>query len=341
MKSFRIFLTLTLVGSNAYAKNSKLLNLERELRNKENFIQKISAEITDIENNVGSVNLEYLDKVKIIENLENKINTIEYELDLNAKNISKEYRLSKRALNNYLIERVDNSYENEEIREKIFLSLLQKKLKKLNEIQEQNSNLLSSLNKIEEKLSDAKQEEVKIYDEIVELENTKKEKGQKYISLLEEKNKLADEVEKLILSTKTIKKQKKTANIISKNKFILPLSDYLNIKKDKKGLSFSYKDVVPLHSPANGIVVYAGELSNYGKIIMINHGEDIISVLLGDFSLKLKKGVKVNQGQIVGYTVPSSVDNKTVYFEIRKENKVQNATAWYSNLNFQKKITKI
>ena len=57
--------------------------------------------------------------------------------------------------------------------------------------------------------------------------------------------------------------------------------------------------------------------------MMIDHGNQTRSVLLGHFLPKLKKGQAVRQGQILGYTRGRELVEK-LYFEVRKKNLAQN-----------------
>lgn len=335
MKSFALILSLLFLG-NGHARNASLKKMQRDLRNKENLIEKLKVEITNIEENVGSTNIEYLDKVKKIEGIEIQIKNIQTDLKRNAQRNSEEYSLSRVALNNYLIERLDDEYENEEVREKLYAEVLAEKLKALEEVQETSAKLLTSLSSLEKSLGESKTTEDIIYQKIVELENLKKEKGQKYISLLEEKNKLQDQVDKKVIKQRA-KGKKKRKQVVTKADFALPIQSYVDVIQDKKGITFSYNEVSPLQAPNDGVVVYAGQLSSYGKVLMIDHGKNIRSVLLGDFSIKLSKGEKVKKSQILGYTTPVIGENNKLYFEIRKENKVQNARNWFKNLEVKRK----
>jgi len=57
---------------------------------------------------------------------------------------------------------------------------------------------------------------------------------------------------------------------------------------------------------------------------MIDHGKDIRSVILGDINLKVKKGDLLDANGLVGYTNVDLGLTKSLYYEIRKNNKAQN-----------------
>jgi septal ring factor EnvC (AmiA/AmiB activator) len=105
---------------------------------------------------------------------------------------------------------------------------------------------------------------------------------------------------------------------------MLPLRNYLSYKGSSKGMTFKYKKVAPVHATERGKIVYSGELSSYGKVIMIDHGHDIRSVILGDLNIKATKGSVVKKGDILGYVNSDAGITKTLYYEVRKKNIAQN-----------------
>ncbi len=108
---------------------------------------------------------------------------------------------------------------------------------------------------------------------------------------------------------------------------IPPLESFVNYKSGDKGVTFKYESRAPIKASAGGKVVYAGELASYGKVVMIDHGQEIRSVILGDIQIKASKGDQVKQGQILGYTLAEPGLKKSLYYEVRKKNVAQNTIA--------------
>ena len=79
-------------------------------------------------------------------------------------------------------------------------------------------------------------------------------------------------------------------------------------------------EISPIKAPSSGKVVYTGELASYGNIIMIDHGQDVRSVIFGDMKIKANKGDLVEKSQILGYTMADPGIEKSLYYEIRKKN---------------------
>ena len=64
--------------------------------------------------------------------------------------------------------------------------------------------------------------------------------------------------------------------------------------------------------------MYQGTLSNFGNVVMIDHGKETRSIILGKFIPKLSKGAVVKAGDVVGYTRDSRNQEEKLYFEVRK-----------------------
>lgn len=102
------------------------------------------------------------------------------------------------------------------------------------------------------------------------------------------------------------------------------MDEYTGMEFDKKGVTFKYKGRKPVMSTASGKIIYQGTLSNFGNVIMIDHGKETRSIILGKFVPKISKGAIVRTGDILGYTRNSRNQEEKLYFEVRQKNKVQN-----------------
>ncbi len=108
-------------------------------------------------------------------------------------------------------------------------------------------------------------------------------------------------------------------------RFGLPLEQVSAVSPSEKGVTLSFNRLQALRAPRAGRVVYNGELASYGKVLMIDHGGDIRTVLLGRFRSPLQKNAQVAEGDTLGYT---DQDTDTLYFEVRKKNVAQKTIHW-------------
>ena len=75
----------------------------------------------------------------------------------------------------------------------------------------------------------------------------------------------------------------------------------------------------PIHAAADGIVIMAGWYGGYGKVVMIQHGNDIVSLYGHNDKVLVNDGDVVRQGQPIA--LAGSTGNSTgphCHFEIRK-----------------------
>lgn len=104
--------------------------------------------------------------------------------------------------------------------------------------------------------------------------------------------------------------------------FITPLQSYIRAEKSDSGINFFYMNDSVIIAPLHGKIAYIGELSTYGQVIMIEHDQKMMSVLLGDLSSHLKEEEIVTQGSVIGKAFRDSDGApKSLYYELRKEEK--------------------
>jgi murein DD-endopeptidase MepM/ murein hydrolase activator NlpD len=117
--------------------------------------------------------------------------------------------------------------------------------------------------------------------------------------------------------------------------FSTPIKNFIEVTNSSKGVTFTFSEVSQVVAPGAGEVVFAGELSTYGNVVMIDHGDEIRTVLLGNFLPKVRKHDKIGVGDLIGYTEVIPQKKNTLYFEVRKKNVAQN-TVRYLNKNLLK-----
>ena len=109
--------------------------------------------------------------------------------------------------------------------------------------------------------------------------------------------------------------------------FSAPLSLYQGFEYQKKGVTFNFEGKNEVRAPKGGKVAYTGSLASYGNVLIIDHGNDTRTVLLGQFDYTVKNGDPIKASQLIGYTNPRSnngLGSGKIYFEVRKNNLAQN-----------------
>jgi murein DD-endopeptidase MepM/ murein hydrolase activator NlpD len=314
---------------NLYAAN--ISRLKDELNSRSFKVTKLAATINSLDKSIGSNNRKYLDKRNQLNQLEAQLAGLQEELTSSADNVSKDYDLVNKIFRQYLLDRIDQEDDNKILKDKIYIQTLSLQLEELNHAQLESKKMLDQVNTLTKTLSGIKREEQSIYDLIVELENDKKNKSQEYLNNLESKNTIRERLEKAMAKSRISKKRKKISKSKSyrvsnfkKKNLRLPLDGFNSFKGGKKGVTFTFDKVSPVLASSSGHVAYSGELASYGKIIMIDHGSDIRSLVLGDIKINVKKGDFVNKGQVLAYTISEPGLTKNLYYELRKKNIAQN-----------------
>lgn len=136
---------------------------------------------------------------------------------------------------------------------------------------------------------------------------------------------------KSLAKRKTKRLSRKHSQNIKIIPMISPIDDYIEMKQNKNAVVLKYKSTVAVKAPSSGKVVYTGTLASYGNIIMIDHGQEVKSVILGDMHIKVKKGDSLKKGQLIGYTLSDPGVIKSLHYEIRKKSFAVNAAKWITN----------
>jgi len=320
------------------AKTPSISNLKNKLNKQSGIVTEIGASIRSIEKDLGKNNDKYVDRLSELSKIESQVSLLKMNLTQSANVISDSYGMTKKILSRYLLSSIDDLEEEQLIKKKIYLKLLSAKAVELKKAQQSSKNLLETIKSYEDRLRDTRLAGNNLYSIIVNLENEKNGLSKKYISTMEQKNVTEEKLELAVAKRKVYKKRlarkksvKKKNNRKSKNKLskfpinlILPIHNYSSYKSSKKGVTFKYSKVSPVIAGSNGTIVYSGELASYGKVIIIDHGSEVRSVILGDINIRVKKGDSVAKAEVIGYTNADPGVSKSLYFEIRRSNIAQN-----------------
>jgi lipoprotein NlpD len=128
-----------------------------------------------------------------------------------------------------------------------------------------------------------------------------------------------------VYSKKSIKKSRKLSVQQEKNQknWEWPTDGELtspsNHAADKKGIEILGLEGQEIRSVAKGKVIYVGEdLAGYGKLTIIKHENNILSVYGNQQSILITEGQTVQAGQSIGTMGKSGTDEVKLLFEIRK-----------------------
>jgi lipoprotein NlpD len=83
-------------------------------------------------------------------------------------------------------------------------------------------------------------------------------------------------------------------------------------RKTNKGFTISGEPGKPVVAAAKGKVIFAKDFPDYGKLVIVSHGPDLVSIYGYNNSITVKEGQQIERGQKVGEQGPR------VQFEVRR-----------------------
>jgi murein DD-endopeptidase MepM/ murein hydrolase activator NlpD len=336
-REFNLLLLFLLAFSNAFAGVKELRN---KLDAKRTEIHNLAARIKTIESQIGSKNDDYLENVESYNRVEKKMRALASKLEVIEINIINERNRVRTMMMQMINDKADTSDDLSELKVHLQKKILHRKLSSLDDQSRDLEELKKTVSFYSNNLSGIKENEKQLYDLIVDFENRKKQLSHEYKRKLEEKNNLENDYDSLVAKLRTKKKIRKTKGSLSLPfALTLPLENFQTYKANKLGVTFHFAKQEPVRATAAGTVSYVGKLSAYGNLIMIDHGNELRTILLGDLKHMVAKGKRVSAGEVIGMTELDAGEGRNVYFELRKKNKAQNTMALLKKYNNQfKKI---
>ncbi len=294
-------------------------------------VMELGSRLSSLEKEIGSKSNLYVSSVEQIQQFESDIKLYREKLTELHKDVRQARNDNKKIIHHYLIE--SESEAAEAWQKKVHLELLKQAQLKL---KDKETELISFENKVaefDEKLAALKVDEEELSMVIKELENRKKETMEIYLTKVKSKKLAENKVEKnkILKKVSAIKKTFSQEPIILKKPdrfFRKPVDDFSTYTTSPKGITFKFQAVQPVKAVGDGKVVFAGDLASYGQVVLIDHGQDLRTVLLGKMDVKVKKNDMVRDGDILAYTQKNSTEEQSLYFEVRKKNTAQNTILW-------------
>ena len=90
-----------------------------------------------------------------------------------------------------------------------------------------------------------------------------------------------------------------------------------------KGVDFAAPSGTPIHSTADGVVTFIGQQRGYGNVIYIKNSDSYSTIYAHQsrFARGLKKGSRIQQGQLIGYVGSTGwATGPHLHYELRRNN---------------------
>lgn len=324
-----------------------VFQMKRKLQDQNKDIQRLTKEVNNVEVTLGINNKKYLKLAEERAKIEESLASARRNADFDSETLKKSYAQTKSLLMGVLLNKLENTERSSDmLARKVMIERLQKKLVDLDGMMKANKDLQGNVDSLYAKLQESMDTEKELLAVMGELEERKrtlresltsqtKSTEDAKIRLDEEKNKLAmnqksvqrEKVREQVAPMQITEEIKVPSQPLSEDQFRAPIASYQNMEYQKKGVTYNFHGKNEVRAPKGGKVVYTGALANYGNVLMIDHGNDTRTVLLGQFDYAVKNGDAVKEFQVVGHTNPRSnngLGEGRIYFEVRKNNLAQN-----------------
>lgn len=294
-------------------------------------VMEMGARLSTLEKEIGSKNNLYLSSIEQIKQFENDIKLYRDQLKEIHSQVTVAKQDNRKILQSYLLESENES--TEAWQRKVHLQLLKKAQDKLKAKEDEVISFENKVKDFDLKLVELRKNEEELALVIKELENRKKLAMEKYLGKVHDKKVAESKVQKVKLSQRLnkVRQQFSQAPKIEARPdrhFGRPVDDFVSYTASPKGVTFRYQSVQPIKAVGSGKVVFAGDLASYGQVVLIDHGSDLRTVLLGKMNIKVKKNDSVKDGEVLAYTLNESKEAQNLYFEVRKKNTAQNTILW-------------
>lgn len=324
-----------------------VFEMKRKLQDQNKQILLLTKEVNNVEFSLGMNNKKYLKLAEERAKIEQSLANAKQNADFDSEALKKSYAQSKALLMGVLLNKLENTENSSDIlARKVMIEGLQKRLVDLDGMMKTNKNLQGDVEGLYAKLQESMDTEKELLAIMGELEEKKKELRDQLASQTKDnsevKQRFDDEKNKLAMNQKSIQRERERERLApvqiteeiripsqpaAADQFHAPIYSFQGMEYDKKGVTYNFHGKNEVRAPKGGKVVYTGALANYGNVLMIDHGNEMRTVLLGQFDYAVKNGDAVKESQVVGHTNPRSnngLGEGRIYFEVRKNNLAQN-----------------
>lgn len=329
MKFYLIKTTLLCLIISASCHGATRSSLKATYRKSKSKVVSLKRQIQVIEKNLNKNNTNYISTVKKRQQLDLQIFDVERALNTSIDQLSDKSVQLDREYKQLLLNSLDESTTEDLMEKRIVLNRINRdKLEVKNQLTNE-IKLKSKLSKLRNHFAEIIKVERDLYDLVQRLESSKQKYVQSYMTETEKSVKLKSQLKRVAKKRPVKKKRnrkKSKRNTYLAQDFVHPITKYVAMDHDQSGITYTVNSVTDIKTSKGGTVVHVGTLANFGNVVMIEHGNKVKSIFLGNFTAHVKKGDKVGSLAIIGETQKSIKQNTMgkLYFEVRQKNKVQN-----------------
>ena len=326
-----IFLLFTIYPYGGNCSSKTLSILKKRIYGSERALSHLRDKINGIEEKLGNKNEKYIKVLGKKSEVEGPLFEVQAGLSVLEEKLKQSHGIVQSLMEKNLVNSFQENRELENlITQEVLMGKFKEEFKKLDREIDMAQTLQRKLKGLKVLFDSYKIEEEKISDSLDDLERKKRGLNKSYVGQLKKRDNL--QIKYMTLQKELIKESG------IKMKFRSPLGKYESFHFENKGITYKFSEGSKLFAARGGRVVHAGRLASYGNIVMMDHGSDIRSIILGDFDFHVENGAVLKKGEVLGKTKKVAHDVKgTLYFEVRKNDDIQNTTL-LMNENFVTRI---
>lgn len=103
-----------------------------------------------------------------------------------------------------------------------------------------------------------------------------------------------------------------------------PVDKYVQLSRENNGgINFFYNTPSEIKCMEDGVVIFVDDLTSFGKLLMVEYGNELKSIYLGNIQTKVEKGDLVKKNDVLGILEVNKekIVNK-LYYELRVGEKI-------------------
>lgn len=320
---------------------SEIRTLKSEVTSTSKKLSELKVEMIELEKELGERNQKLVNLFELKRKLEGRIGELGTQIARKNKILKEQKLAMKRVLRSAIVSQMSSNVDPAILLgQKYLIEGLQQKNKELVVTSASLDKLSSDHQALITRFEEYQKVEGNLSELLRELESDKNTKASEYVSLTNEKKEkegLLSQYQAIFLADKKGQEVREKVGMLFKT----PVEKYKSISYKNKGVTFLHEgdERVDVKASGDGKIVYSGDLSNYGNVVMIDHGNETRSVILGKFAPLVKKGDSVKTGELVARTILSSKGTQgKLYFEVRIKNQIQNTVLLLDELATSQKI---
>lgn len=125
----------------------------------------------------------------------------------------------------------------------------------------------------------------------------------------------------------SFKKAKGSLSYPVRGRIVEKFNDITSAGLHAKGITIETRGGSTVTNPYNGVVLFSGPFKSYGQLLIVDNGDDYLTLLAGMENINVSEGQEILAGEPVGRLKSGT---GRLYMEIRQGGQAINPTPWFS-----------